>query len=137
MAALHSPAKMLRRILIVLIGLGALGAAFVAGAVVHKYRAAIRARLRSVQGSPVIQTNLYNLNVQILAIPGGEGRDGGIDVFGDGLLLVNRKGRSWFVTDRRELQPLALQAPINVTEFEGDPYNETTTDQNRFSVKDI
>jgi len=128
---------MLRRALIVLIGSGALGAAFVAGALVHKYRAAIRARLRSVQGSPIIQTSLYNLNVHLLAIPGGEGRDGGIDVLGDGLLLVNRKGRSWFVTDRRELRPLAVQAPINVTDFESDPYNTTTTDQNRFSVKDI
>ena len=126
----------MRRVLLGIAWLVTLAGAFVAGALVHKYRAAIRARLQALQGSPVIQTNLYNLTVQKLAVP-AEGRDGALDVLGDGLLLVNRRGRSWFVTPERALQALPLRVPINAEEFEADAFNRHTTDQDRFSVKDI
>jgi cytochrome c2 len=116
--------------------LGTLGAAFLGGALAHKYRAAIRARLGALQGSPVIQTNLYSLRIQKLAIP-GEGRDGSIDVFGDGLLFVSRTGHAWFVSADRQLTELALRVPINFDEFRSDPHNQKTTDQDRFSVKDF
>lgn len=113
-----------------------LGAAFLGGALAHKYRAQIRARLSSLQPSPVLQTNLYNLKVEKLAVS-GDGRDGAIDVLGNGLLFVNRGGRAWYVSDARQLTELALRVPINLDEFEADPYNATTTDKDRFSVKDI
>lgn len=125
-----------RWIPLVLLWLCTLAGAFLTGAFAYKYRSVIRARMSALQGSPVIQTNLYNLRVQKLAIP-GEGRDGAIDVLGDGLLLVNRRGQSWFITKDRTLQPLALRVPINDAEFEADPYNAQTTDKERFSVKDI
>jgi cytochrome c2/glucose/arabinose dehydrogenase len=128
--------QMIRRVVLSLVLLGALGVAFLGGALAHKYRAQIRGRIQKLQGSPVLQTNLYNLRVQKLTIP-SEGRDGAIDVLGDGLLFVNRKGRSWFVNKDRALQPLTLQVPINLAEFESDAFNATTTDQDRFSVKDI
>ena len=116
--------------------LASLGAAFLAGAFAHKYREAIRAKVRSIQSSPVIQTSLYNLRIEKLSIP-GDGRDGAIDLFGEGLLLVNRRGQSWYITKDRTLQPLSLRVPINTPDFESDPFNRTTTEQNRFSVKDI
>lgn len=122
--------------LVALLWIGTLGVAFAGGVLAHKYRSAIRARLGALQGSPVIQTNLYSLRVQKLAIP-GDGRDGSIEVLGDGLLFVNRTGRTWFVSADRAITELALRVPINFEEFRSDPYNERTTDQDRFSVKDV
>ncbi|HYC51570.1 MAG TPA: PQQ-dependent sugar dehydrogenase [Gemmatimonadaceae bacterium] len=116
--------------------MAALGGAFFAGALAHKYRAAIRARLSSLQDSPVLQTNLYNVKVAKLAVP-GEGRDGSIDVLGDGLLLVTRNGNAFHVSGDRVVKPLALKIPINAEEFASDPFNAKTTDQDRFSVKDV
>ncbi|MGH7678109.1 MAG: PQQ-dependent sugar dehydrogenase, partial [Gemmatimonadaceae bacterium] len=130
------PPQVLRRAFFVLIGLFALGTAFLSGAFAHKYRNRIRARIRTLQASPVLQTNLYNLRVQKLAVP-ANGRDGGIDVLGDGLLFVNRQGQSWFVNKDRTLEPLPLQVPINFADFQSDPYNAKTSDQDRFSIKDI
>ena len=127
---------MLRRLLLVALGLAALGATFLAGAFAYKYRAAIRGRLQALQGSDVIQTSLYNLRVQKLNIP-AEGRDGGIAALGEGVLFVNRNGRSWYVTPERQLQEVGLVVPINAAEFAADPFNANTTDQDRFSVKDI
>ena len=126
-----------RWLLLMVVWLTTIGAALLGGAYAHKYRAIIRARLKSLQSSPVVQTNLYNLKIEKLALPEGDGRDGAVDVLGDGLLLVNRRGRFWYVTNERKLQPLSLQVPIDVAEFEADPYNRTTTDKDRFSVKDI
>lgn len=127
---------MLRRVLFLVTGLGALAIAFLAGAYAHKYRAAIRGRLQSLQSSPVLQTNLYNLRVTKLAID-GEGRDGAIDVLGDGILFVNRRGQAWFVDKERALRPLELRVPINFAEFDSDPFTASTTAKDRFSVKDI
>jgi cytochrome c2 len=127
---------MRRWIPLILLWLASLAGALLAGAYAHKYRATIRSRLSSLQSSPVITTNLYTLRVQKLAVP-SEGRDGAIDQLGDGILLFGRKGNGWFVSKDRVVQPLALRVPINVTEFETDPYNTTTSDQDRFSVKDI
>ena len=126
----------LRRIVLGLIGLILLGGAFLTGAYAHKYRAAIRARLSRLQDSPIVQTNLYNLRIQKLAIA-GEGRDGAIDVLGEGVLLVNRRGSAWYVTPERTLQPLAIRVPINRSDFDADSLNARTTDQDRFSVKDL
>ncbi len=127
---------MLRRVLLLVLGAVLLGVGFVGGALTHKYRAAIRSRLRSLQSSPLIQTNLYSLRVEKLAIPAA-GRDGAIDAMGDGLLLVNRDGQTWYVTKERTLRKLALQVPINHAQFSSDPFNKSTTSQDRFSVKDI
>lgn len=125
-----------RWVLLGLIWTATLAGAFVTGVVVHKYRSQIRARLFSLQSSPVVQTNLYNLRIQKLAIP-GEGRDGALEVLGNGLLLANRRGQLWFVDSTRQLHDLPLRVPINLAEFEADTFNRHTTDQDRFSVKDL
>ena len=127
---------MLRRLLLLSLWAVTLGVAFVGGVFVHKYRAQIRSRLQKLQGSGIIQTNLYNLSVQKLAIQ-GDGRDGSVAALGDGVLLVNRRGASWFVDAQRAVQPLPLRVPINVDEFDADPFNANTTDRDRFSVKDV
>jgi cytochrome c2 len=128
--------SVLRRVLLLALAAILVGAGFAAGVLTHKYRVAIRSRLRSMQSSPIVQTNLYSVRVEKQSIP-GSGRDGAIEVLGDGLLLVNRDGRTWYVTKERALRPLALQVPINLAEFASDPYNESTTNQDRFSVKGI
>jgi len=43
----------------------------------------------------------------------------------------------WFVTSTRQLQPLSLKIPVNVEEFNNDPYNKTTGLREQFGVKDI
>ncbi|HEY0674205.1 MAG TPA: PQQ-dependent sugar dehydrogenase [Longimicrobiales bacterium] len=111
---------------------GALGA----GAYGHKYRAQIRAMFNSVQGSTAITTNLHLLKVEKLVIP-AEGRDGGIAVLGDGLLLINRFGRSWYIDAAKTMRPLDLQVPVNTAEFTADPYNKKTILHELFGVKDI
>lgn len=113
-----------------------LAAAFMAGVFTYRHRAKLRAYLGAVQGNTIIQTNLYNLRVRYVAIP-AEGRDGGIDAFEDGILFANRRGQLWFVDSTLALHPLALRVPINVKEFEADPYNENTVSRDRFAVKDI
>jgi cytochrome c2 len=93
--------------------------------------------LRAAPPSPVLNTNLYDLRIDTLPIP-PDGRDGAIDVLGDGLLLVDRRGGTSYVTKDRKLRPLPLRVPINLSEFESDSAAVTgTTDLNRFSVKDI
>lgn len=92
--------------------------------------------VRSVQPSQGIETNLYNLRVQLVAVP-AEGRDGGIAPLGNGLLFANRNGRLWYVDSARSLRALNLRIPINIPEFEADPYNASTERRDRFAVKDI
>ncbi|HET9440590.1 MAG TPA: PQQ-dependent sugar dehydrogenase [Longimicrobiales bacterium] len=107
-----------------------------AGAYGHKYRSQIRAMFNSMGPSAAITTNLHLLKVEKLVIP-AEGRDGGIAVLGDGLLLINRLGKSWYVDGARTLRPLDLQVPVNTAEFEADPYNKKTILHELFGVKDI
>ena len=111
---------------------GALGV----GAYVHQRRTSTHPLVRSVQPSKSIETNLYNLRVQLVAVP-AEGRDGGIAPLGNGLLFANRKGRLWYVDPAKSLRALNLRIPINIPEFEADPYNASTIRQDRFAVKDI
>lgn len=116
--------------------LGAVGAAFVTGVLVHKYRVQIRGKLSALQSGGILATNLYNISVQKVSIP-GEGRDGGIAALGDGILLVNRKGASWFVDRDRALHPLAVAVPVNVQEFLDDPATAGLVMASQFGVKDI
>jgi len=74
--------------------------------------------------------------MQRIAVP-AEGRDGGIAPLGDGALLVSRNGQSWFVDQAKELHSLQLRIPVNVEEFESDPFNADTVSHERFGVKDI
>jgi cytochrome c2 len=125
---------MQRRVLFAFVWLATLGAAFLAGALAYRMRV-----LRNLAQPPltVINTNLYDLGVEMDSIPAA-GRDGGLDALGDGLLLVGRRGDTWYVTQERELRALPLRVPINVAEFEADSAAVTgTTDLDRFSVKDI
>jgi cytochrome c2 len=137
----NPPVRLWRRrwfrvVLVLLVWLVSLAAAFRVGAFAYKYRANLRAFLRSRQPSQIVATNLYNVRLEALSIP-AEGRDGGIAALGDGVLFVNRQGRSWFADRDRSIRPLSLQVPINVAEFEADPYNANTILRDRFAVKDI
>jgi len=125
-----------RKALLLVLWMGSLGAALLAGALAHKYRARIRAYFRAVQDSPVLQTSLYNLRIRKVAVQ-TESRDGGIAAVEDGVLFVNRRGASWFVDSALQLHPVSLRAPTNVAEFEADPYTSTTEFRERFGVKDI
>jgi cytochrome c2 len=113
-----------------------LGVAFFAGAIAFRQRVQIRKFIGTAVRGQVIQSNLYNVAVESLQIP-GEGRDGGVEAFDDGLLLANRLGAMWFVTSARELEPLSLRIPVNLEEFQNDPYNKTTERREQFGVKDI
>ena len=111
---------------------GALGL----GAFVYQRGTNTRPLLRPVQPSQGIETNLYNLRVHLVAVP-ADGRDGGIAPLGNGLLFANRKGRLWYVDPAKSLRALNLRIPINIPEFEADPYNASTIRRDRFGVKDI
>ena len=101
------------------------------------YAERIKARLlRSTQRSHIVQTNLYNTRLEIVQVP-GEGRDGGVAAFEDGLIYASGRGRMWFVDRQRQLHQLELTVPINVDEFMADPFNENTVLADRFAVKDI
>ncbi len=113
-----------------------LAGAFGVGAYVYQHPTRTPSVVRSVQPSQGIETNLYNLRVQLVAVP-AEGRDGGIAPLGNGLLFANRKGRLWYVDRAKSLRALNLRIPINIPEFEADPYNASTLRQDRFAVKDI
>src|SRR5690606_2000113 len=65
------------------------------------------------------------------------GRDGAIDAFGDGLLLVSGSGAIWHVTTDGSMTDLAFDVPINVEEFKADEFNRTTERLDQFAVKDI
>ncbi|MCC7003470.1 MAG: hypothetical protein IT357_15040, partial [Gemmatimonadaceae bacterium] len=125
-----------RRLVFGLVLLAATGGAFVLGVLVHKYRVQIRGRLAAMQSGGILAANLYNLSIQKISIP-AEGRDGGIAAVGEGVLLVNRLGRMWFVDGSRVLHPLAMTVPVNVQEFLGDPHNADLITPDRFGVKDI
>jgi cytochrome c2 len=133
-----SPAssRRIRILVVVLLWAGTLTGAFATGVYVHKHRARIRAILSSVQGGGVIPTNLYTLRVEKLAVP-AEGRDGGIAALEDGILFSNRKGAVWFIDSAKALRSLSLKVPINIDEFESDPFNENTIHRQNFAVKDI
>jgi aldose sugar dehydrogenase len=125
-----------RRILLGVAFLAVTAGAFVLGVLVHKYRVQIRGRLTAMQSGGILSANLYNLSIQKISIP-AEGRDGGIAAVGDGVLMVNRLGRMWFVDERRVLHPLPMAVPVNVQEFLDDPHNADLITPDRFGVKDI
>src|SRR5688572_21282866 len=125
-----------KRLAIVFVWLATMVTALGAGAYGYKYRAQIRGLLRPVQSSAAITTNLEMVKVEKVIIP-AEGRDGGIAVFADGILFVNRFGRFWYVDAAKTLHPLAAQVPVNTTEFESDPFNKKTILHDLFGVKDI
>jgi cytochrome c2 len=116
--------------------MASLTAAFLTGAIAFRQRNEIRKLIGIATRGRVIQSNLYNIAVKPLPIH-GEGRDGGIDALDDGLLLANRLGAMWFVTSARELRPLSVTIPINIEEFNNDPFNKTTALRTQFGVKDI
>ncbi len=124
------------RFLVVASWITSLGVAFLAGAIAFRQRKEIRNFIGVALRGQVIETNLYNIAVKTIRIP-GEGRDGGIEALDDGLLLANRLGAMWFVTSGRELHPLRVKIPVNIEEFNNDPYNKTTDLRDQFGVKDI
>jgi len=115
--------------------LSVLGALY-AGVYAHRNREKLRSLFESVQAGGLIQTNLYVLRLSKIAVP-AEGRDGGIDAIGDGVLVASRNGAFWFVDRDKKAHPLKLRAPVNVPEFLADPYNADTVSPERFGVKDI
>lgn len=125
-----------RTLLLGAVFVGSVGGAFVLGVLVHKYRAQIRGRFNAMQSGGILATNLYNIAVQKVSIP-GEGRDGGIAALGDGVLLVNRKGVAWFVDKDRAPRPVSVVVPVNVQEFLDDPATAGLIMPAQFGVKDI
>ena len=124
------------RLVILAAWLLSLAGAFGVGAYVYQHRTSTRPLVQSVQLTQGIETNLYNLRVQLVAVP-ADGRDGGIAPLGNGLLFANRKGSLWYVDSAKSLRALNLRIPINIPEFEADPYNASTERRDRFAVKDI
>ena len=124
------------RLLILAAWLLSLAGALGVGASVYKRGPIAPPGGRSLPLTAVVETNLYDLRVQLVPVP-GEGRDGGIAPLGNGLLFANRKGRLWYVDSAKSLRALNLRIPVNVAEFEADPYNDSTTRRDRFGVKDI
>jgi cytochrome c2 len=118
-------------------GIVMLGSTFVAGAFAHRYRVEIRSFFSdAVRSGGLIQTSLYTVSMALLPIP-GEGRDGGVEPLGAGLLLVNRRGQMWYVSERRALERLEVVVPVNVEEFERDEFNVATSRLDQFGVKDV
>jgi cytochrome c2 len=114
-----------------------MAATFLAGAYVYRERDVIRAWLENKRvGSTIITTSLYSLAIEKIDVP-VLGRDGGIDAIASGVLFINRLGDAWYVNESKKIQKLGLHVPINVAEFEGDPYNSATLKRERFAVKDI
>jgi cytochrome c2 len=122
--------------LLVGVWIASLVAAFLGGALTFRQRQQIRRIVGTAIRGRVIQSNLYSIAAKTLPIP-GEGRDGGISAFDDGLLLANRVGAMWFVTAARELRPLSLKIPVNLEEFDRDPHNKAIILREQFGVKDI
>lgn len=125
-----------RRVLLILIWLASLAGAFAAGAYAYRHRTTMSSWLDPVQGGQVVETSLYNLVVERVEVP-AHGRDGAIDALGGGVLFVNRVGEAWFIDQDKKLNPLPVRVPINVAEFEADPYNANTILREQFAVKDI
>jgi cytochrome c2 len=116
--------------------LGSLAAAGLAGAYGYARRADILAYLASPERTQIVNTNLYNLAVRSLPVP-AEGRDGGIDPLGEGILFANRLGRTWYVDLDLTVRELGLRVPINFDEFDADPFNAETILKDQFAVKDL
>jgi cytochrome c2 len=122
-----------RILLIIAFWLGTLAFAYATGLYAERIKARV---LRSTQRSRLVPTNLYNVRLEIVPVP-GEGRDGGVAAFEDGLIYASGRGRMWFVDRQHQLHQLELTVPINVDEFMADPFNENTVLADRFAVKDI
>lgn len=112
------------------------GGSFVLGVLVHKYRVQIKGKFNALQSGGILATNLYNISIQKVSIP-GEGRDGGIAALGDGVLLANRLGALHFIDAARVLHPVTASIPVNVPEFLQDPSNSSLIMAAQFGVKDI
>ena len=99
-------------------------------------RIPILRRLGLLETSGLIQTNLYTVRFERIPIA-IDGRYGAIAPLGNGVLFSARSGRLWFVDSTRTPRELALRVPINIAEFESDPYNETVVDGDHFAVKGL
>jgi cytochrome c2 len=125
-----------RRLVLLSLWLLTLFGAFMAGVYAYRHRNQIRAFVQNVQPGRTLQTNLYNLTVVKLSTP-GTGRYGAIDAVGDGILLAAGDGRLWYVDAEKTMKQLNLRVPINIAEFESDPYYENTVQRDNFAVKDL
>ena len=103
------------------------------GFVVQK-RIPILRRLGLLEKTGIMQTNLYVVGFQRVPVA-IDGRYGAIAPLANGVLFSARSGRLWFVDSTRTPRELALRIPINVEEFEADPYNARTVNPDHFAVK--
>ena len=124
-----------RGLLVTLLWLATLAAAFLAGGLAYRHRTQIRALLGRGAESAVLQTSLHNVRVSELTVP-ADGRDGGIAPLGDRVLMASRTGRMWLV-EGGSLTALELRVPLNTEEFDADPFNEGTINRELFGVKDL
>ena len=98
-----------RKIVLVLLWVLSIAAAAFAGMQVYKHREKLRSLIHAAQPGALIQTNLYALEVQKVAVS-ADGRDGGIAPLGDGVLVASRNGNLWFV-DVAKSPPLGTARP--------------------------
>jgi cytochrome c2 len=124
------------RVAIGIAWLVSLAVAAQAGVFVFVNKAAILRRLGRVETTGVLQTNLYAVGFQRVPAP-IDGRYGAIAPLADGVLFSSRSGRLWFADSTRALRELTVRVPINVAEFESDPFTTSTVDKDHFAVKDL
>lgn len=129
-------APLTRRLVVLSVWLLTMFGAFMAGVFAYRHRNQIRALVQTVQEGRTVQTNLYSLTVEKLSTP-GTGRYGAIEAMGDGVLLAAGDGRLWYIDTDKTLTPLGLRVPINIEEFQADPYYDNTVQRDNFAVKDL
>jgi cytochrome c2 len=111
-------------------------AAWNAGIFLMEHETAIMRRLGRMPISGTWQTSLHAVSWQRVPIF-EDGRYGAIAPLAGGVLYSTRSGRLFFADSTRALHELALEVPINIAEFETDPFNATTVDKDLFAVKDL
>lgn len=122
-------------VVILLLWLISLAAAFLGGVFAYRHRDVIRQFTRGGGDSSVVQTNLHNVRIEEIPIS-ADGRDGGLAAVGNDVLLASRTGALSLLVGH-EQRPLAVRVPINVDAFTEDPYNANTIHRELFGVKDL
>src|SRR5690606_25489027 len=97
-----------RLVVIVVVWIATLASGFWAGVSAYRNREELRTYIiGAVRSGGIIRTNLYDLSMTTLSVP-GEGRDGGIAALDDGVLFVNRRGVIWFISGDKTITRLGF-----------------------------
>lgn len=124
------------RVAIGIVWLVSLAVAAQAGVFVFVNKTAILRRLGRMETTGVLPTNLYAVGFHRVPAP-IDGRYGALAPLADGVLFSSRSGRLWFADSSRALRELTVRVPINVAEFESDPFTTSTVEKDHFAVKGL